>query len=313
MRVEAIFPFRLPDALARLAPDDYYQTALALMAEKRIPESQLPGSTAASHERKEEFAALIAFSVQWIQENLGLDVSACVPSLEDIYFFPEEEWRTFCWEVLKIWSEEAKGYICKSGRQIFLLERTGKNKEQWEDRGFHHEIVHAFARTLLVRDTEENQLKIYHSGFHHYDNGSFYALTEGITELLNQEILSAYHSRWSRTQAGHHQLAMTMLVGWMTTKLAQKLGETPRQTRHELYHAYLTGDYRALRIFERTFGSGTLAALKDIPASNVRRSELKPLFKRFGLSSAVWKAYVDYFYDVRDRRSIMELVETIDS
>jgi hypothetical protein len=207
--------------------------------------------------------------------SLGFDISKRLTNLRDsiVVLAPDEFQRA-----VKAFSQSGETRAFNLDHDLIVMSETADELDFMHL--LNHELAHMSAfRGVEVIPTSTADVQVGHSGFSRFSQTRFDAFNEGMTEFINQQLLTkaAAHPAFSRHKerllSDSAPMAYTigfLLVTELITVLSQKSGLSTSEVAAIWTKGYLTGDLKALELVSTHLGPHgpkVLADFNDSPES----------------------------------------------
>lgn len=218
---------------------------------------------------KEKMHEFIDGHIQWIQNNLQLDVSERRPSEEKIYLYHPN--------TLKKYLQGGSASMNPASKEIRIGEPSRFYPLEKSFQDLSHELVHTFSDTrFFLREDPENEnefeTETFLFGYSSKKKDKFILLNEAVTEMMSIDILQDLKQTgmdYKKKDYHAYQHERTLLQMIIEKALSQS-GKTVTEIKFHLYKGYILGDLSYLRILRTALGSESFRYLSDLKPSNER-------------------------------------------
>jgi len=235
----------------------------------------------------EDCEKVIQETIDLIKVALGLCTQARRPSIDKIYLYDQKEFG----KVSAAFDNVGDVGICQpSYHMIFLNEIFDKDLFL---NSLRHELVHILSRSMvglygLVVNGDDmycQSSKLIATGYS-YDK-KFTLLNEGITELINMEILQLNKSLSGKLGIRPAYYGIVAFVE-ILFEAASVIQEIPLdELKRKVYKGYFDGNPAALRPISKTLGSKSFREIGRLKINNDINSQLTAILLKAGLGQYV--------------------------
>lgn len=261
-------------------------------------------------EVREELATMVLFQLNWIKNNLGLDVSkrfidgevsresALAAIDKNVTVYDATGWEEY--KRVHQLNEKTRANVDVATGQIALGDENAIVP------GFVHELNHILSGIVIQVAREQVDLKEGYFGERLIAQGiplsglvsnKFSELDEMVTETLSLEMLNDYKKDSGKDYVSggiinyHTQIILFDLI---TRSGAERMGIDPQEVRHRMYKAYFKSDYSVLRTFSDLFGKDAVKELANLSANTDSDiAKMGAFCKLFGFDRHVWLRLVE--------------------
>ncbi len=252
--------------------------------------------------------------LHWCRDILQVDVTKRYPDISKMFFFSKTNFEMY--SALLGRKMPLAAHIAPYNEFHFVE----KERPQELLKSIAHEFIHALStvklRTSVFKKDNGDRVvvvgKPYTYGYENTKNGTFFALNEAVTEMLNIEILDDMRKSGKPDYLSGNTIGYGHLVIFLDALIemtADISGKSHRELRHSLYRGYLQGDHSSLRIFSDTFGTKSVSYLAALDKQHSSWWHVKKVAEIFGLDVDQLEKKVELYVEQKKSVEIMGNVE----
>lgn len=255
------------------------------------------------------FLPLVNFQSKWIEENLGINIEnrlteANKPTPAGIrrtlihrtlLHDEGEDWDTVKFLYGK--KEDVAGLAHVHIRSKIHIRRP--NDKETLEHIFGHEHIHVLTGQVFdIKHEDISEEKILVggvpllAGYENYNSKTFNIFSEALTEMMNIEMLHAYHK--ASTNGANQEPedlfygAAVIAFDAIFQEAATRLGVSYKTLRHNLYKGMLTADMTQIRSLVSAFGKEEIRRIARADLSSFRKyGTVKTFVEGFGVTEQV--------------------------
>lgn len=262
-------------------------------------------------EREKDINSLSKYQINWIKNNLGIDLSERSPDTDKIHFFTKETLEQI---------NQRMGRNNSEGRHIAPYNEIHVEEKQTNSETLFtlsHEQLHSLSAIKLKlevnqKDEDTRQLTIqkpYLYGYENTKNRNFFLLNECITEMINIEILDDMRKNEKPDYLTNNTIGYghaVIFIDALINRTAQLSGQSEKEIRFSLYRGYFKGDHSALIIFKDIFGVEALRYLSILDNTHSSWHYIGIVAEKFGLDVEKLKIKSEQYVEQNQSVNIIE-------